>query len=142
MSNTKAFIDYSLDDNGSAAREALYAEIHDRVMSHIENKKLELAGGMLTREENSNFDVSLKLEKVEAKINRLQEELSIMEEEGCEVSDYEEKKKKLKKAKKKLKKLKEACDGGDHPDEKEDEKLVKKMVKKTCLNKEEVEDEE
>lgn len=51
MSNTKAFIDYTLQDNGHSAREALYAEIHDRVMSHIEAKKMELANGMLTREE-------------------------------------------------------------------------------------------
>ena len=53
MSNTKAFIDYAMQDNGSSAREALYSEIHDRVMAHIEAKKIEIAGGILTREEKS-----------------------------------------------------------------------------------------
>lgn len=86
MSNTKAFIDYSMQDNGAAAREALYAEIHDRVMSHIDQKKMELAGGILTTEATS-----CDMEK----------------EEG-------------------------------HEDEKEDKALVKKMVKKDCLAKEDV----
>jgi hypothetical protein len=50
MSNIKSFVDYTFQDDGSAAREILYAEIHDRVMSHIETMKLELAGGLLARE--------------------------------------------------------------------------------------------
>jgi len=71
MSNTKAFIDYSLNDNGSSAREALYSEIHDRVMAHIEAKKMELAGGMLTREEKScdmKDDMKDKIKKQRRKL--------------------------------------------------------------------------
>ena len=84
MSNTRAIVDYSLEDNGSAARDALYSEIHDRVMSHIEAKKMELAGGMLTKEEKS----------------------CSMSADDKDYDDSDDKKKKLKKAKKKLKKAK------------------------------------
>ena len=115
MSNIKAFIDYSVTDNGTAAREALYADIHDRVMSAIEAKKMELAGGMLTRESTVSVDVNEKLFKAESKVARLKEELALMEAAMCDSDDddddddseYKEKKKKLKKAKKKAKKLKE-----------------------------------
>lgn len=116
MSNTKAFIDYSMQDNGAAAREALYAEIHDRVMSHIEQKKMELAGGMLHTEAKSceYDDMKEKMEKAEKKVKKLKEELSLIEAGMCDGDndaddeEYKDKKKKLKKAKKKLKKLKES----------------------------------
>ena len=116
MSNTKAFIDYSMQDNGAAAREALYAEIHDRVMAHIEQKKMELAGGMLHTEEKScdYDDMKSKMEKAKKKVKKLKEELSLIEAAMCDGDndaddeEYAEKKKKLKKAKKKLKKLKES----------------------------------
>jgi hypothetical protein len=116
MSNTKSFIDYSIEDNGSAAREALYAEIHDRVMSHIEQKKMELAGGLVHREEKEcdYDDMKEKMKKAKKKVKKLKEELSLMEAAMCDGDhdgddeEYAEKKKKLKKAKKKLKKLKES----------------------------------
>ena len=116
MSNTKAFIDYTMQDNGTAAREALYADIHDRVMAHIEQKKMELAGGMLTREEKGcdYDDMKEKMKKAKKKVKKLKEELALMEAAACDMdgdsdnSDYDDKKKKLKKAKKKLKKLKES----------------------------------
>ena len=130
MSNTKAFIDYSLNDNGSSAREALYSEIHDRVMAHIEAKKMELAGGMLTREEKScdmKDDMKDKIKKKKKKVKKLKEELSLIEAAMCDGDndaddeDYKDKKKKLKKEKKKLKKLKESFklmeSGGDEIDE-------------------------
>ena len=114
MSNIKAFIDYSMEDNGSSAREALYADIHDRVMSAIEAKKMELAGGMLTRESRDavSENVNEKLLKAESKVARLKEELALMEAAMCDSDDddddddseYKEKKKKLKKAKKKSRK--------------------------------------
>ena len=116
MSNTKAFIDYSMQDNGAAAREALYAEIHDRVMAHIEQKKMELAGGMLHTEAKSceYDDMKEKMEKAEKKVKKLKEQLSLIEAAMCDGDndaddkEYKDKKKKLKKAKKKLKKLKES----------------------------------
>ena len=114
MSNTKAFIDYSMQDNGAAAREALYAEIHDRVMSHIEQKKMELAGGMLHAEEKScdYDDMKSKMKKAKKKVKKLKEQLSLIEAAMCDGDndaddkDYNDKKKKLKKSKKKMKKLK------------------------------------
>jgi len=90
MSNIKSFVDYTFQDDGSAAREILYAEIHDRVMSHIETMKLELAGGLLAREGA-----------------------------GCDMEKEE-----------------------DHDDEKEDKAMIKKMIKKTCLTKEDVDGDE
>jgi len=117
MSNIKAFLDYSMQDNGSAAREALYADIHDRVMAHIDQKKMELAGGILHREEKEceYDDMKKEIEKKEKKVKKLKEELALIEAAKCDMdsddeddSEYEDKKKKLKKAKKKLKKLKES----------------------------------
>ena len=86
MSNTRNIIDFAYNDQGSEMRDALYAEIHDRVMSHIEAKKQELAQSILSQEETEK-------------------------EEG-------------------------------HEDEKEDKALVKKMVKKDCLTKEGIDDNE
>ena len=114
MSNTKAFIDYAMQDNGSSAREALYSEIHDRVMAHIEAKKIEIAGGILTREEKScdmDWDDKKKeLKKTKKKVKKLKEQVSILEAANCDGSmddDVDAMKKKLKKSKKKMKKLKE-----------------------------------
>ena len=114
MSNTKAFIDYAMQDNGSSAREALYSEIHDRVMSHIEAKKMELAGGLLTREAKEcdmDWDDKKKeLKKAKKKVKKLKEQVSILEAANCDGSmddDVDNMKKKLKKSKKIMKKLKE-----------------------------------
>lgn len=122
MSNTRAIIDYAMDDNGKELRSALYAEIHDRVMGHIEAKKIELAGGVITQEEvfNESDVIIEEMERIQNKINKLREEISLLEASACEMSDddddeddeddekLEKKKKKLKKNEKKMKKLKEA----------------------------------
>lgn len=50
--NTRAIIDYAIQDDAAAMRDALYAEIQDRVHSHIEAKKQEIAQGMVTQEED------------------------------------------------------------------------------------------
>lgn len=125
MSNTRAIIDYAMDDNGKELRSALYAEIHDKVMSHIEAKKIELAGGMVTQEEVSNESDAIieEMEKTERKISKLKEQIAILETSECEMSDddddddddsdkkdkkIDKKKKKLQKKEKKLAKLKES----------------------------------
>lgn len=41
--STKNIIDYAMDDDGVKFREALYASIHDKVTTHIEQKKQEIA---------------------------------------------------------------------------------------------------
>jgi hypothetical protein len=49
--NTRAIIDYAVQDDASGMREALYAEIMDRVNSHIEIKKQEIAQGFISEPE-------------------------------------------------------------------------------------------
>jgi hypothetical protein len=49
--NTRAIIDYAIQDDAAAMRDALYAEIQDRVHSHIEMKKQEIAQGLVTTQE-------------------------------------------------------------------------------------------
>jgi hypothetical protein len=44
---TKAIIDFAYDDNGKEFRDALYAEINDRVMAHIETHKQEIASSLI-----------------------------------------------------------------------------------------------
>jgi|LakMenEpi03Aug12_release.lakeMendotaPanAssembly.Ray.scaffolds.fasta_scaffold01836_15 hypothetical protein len=50
--NTRAIIDYAIQDDAAAMRDALYAEIQDRVHSHIEAKKQEIAHGLINQEED------------------------------------------------------------------------------------------
>ena len=45
--DTRPIIDYAQDDNGVEFRNALYASIHDRVASHIEAKKQEIAQNLI-----------------------------------------------------------------------------------------------
>ena len=45
--DTRPIIDYAQDDNGVEFRNALYASIHDRVASHIEAKKQEIAHNLI-----------------------------------------------------------------------------------------------
>ena len=51
MDNAKAIIDYAMQDNGTAVRDALYAGIQDKVLAHIEAKKQEVALNMLVKPE-------------------------------------------------------------------------------------------
>jgi hypothetical protein len=45
--DTRSIIDYAQEDNGVEFRNALYASIHDRVASHIEAKKQEIAQNLI-----------------------------------------------------------------------------------------------
>lgn len=49
--NTRAIIDYAIQDDASAMRDALYSEIQDRVHAHLEMKKQEIAQGIVTGED-------------------------------------------------------------------------------------------
>jgi hypothetical protein len=49
--DTRSIIDYAQDDNGVEFRNALYASIHDRVASHIEAKKQEIAQNLIAPQE-------------------------------------------------------------------------------------------
>lgn len=58
MSNTRDIIDFAYNDQGLELRNALYAEIHDRVMSHLEAHKIDLAQSFMAQEakEDSSDD--------------------------------------------------------------------------------------
>ena len=43
MEKAKAIIDYAYNDQGAEMRDALYSAIQDKVMAHIEAKKMEVA---------------------------------------------------------------------------------------------------
>ena len=53
MDNARAIIDYAMQDNGTAVRDALYAGIQDKVLAHIEAKKQEVALNMLVKPEEN-----------------------------------------------------------------------------------------
>jgi hypothetical protein len=50
---TKAIIDYAYDDNAKEMRDALYSDIQDRVMAHIDAKKQEIARTLIARSEDT-----------------------------------------------------------------------------------------
>ena len=49
--DTKQLIDYAYQDNGVEFRNALYSDIHDRVTSHIEAKKQDVAQNLIGQQE-------------------------------------------------------------------------------------------
>lgn len=49
--DTRQIIDYAAADNAKEMRDALYADIHDRVMNHLDLKKQEIAMGLITQPE-------------------------------------------------------------------------------------------
>jgi hypothetical protein len=48
MATSREIIDYAEDDNASEMRNALYSALHDRVMSHIETHKVEIAKQLMS----------------------------------------------------------------------------------------------
>ena len=63
--NTRAIIDYAIQDDAVAMRDALYADIQDRVHSHIEMKKQEIAQGLVTQEQDYDNSEELNDEQEE-----------------------------------------------------------------------------
>jgi ABC-type Fe3+ transport system substrate-binding protein len=53
MDKARAFLDYTQNDEGTQAREALYASIQDKVMAHIEAQKQQIAQTMLQPQETT-----------------------------------------------------------------------------------------
>lgn len=49
--DTRQIIDFAAADNAKEMRDALYADIHDRVMNHLDLKKQEIAMGLVTQPE-------------------------------------------------------------------------------------------
>ena len=54
--DTRQIIDYAANDNAKDMRDALYAGIHDRVMQHIDAKKVEVARSILQPQETQSVE--------------------------------------------------------------------------------------
>lgn len=146
MSISRKIVEHALADNGDQARSSIYKSINEKVSDLLECKKIELAGGSLVSEDNSEEMEYIINEMLinEEKINKLEEEIAILEEYlsvliseeySCDDDDMDaddvadaidKKKKKLKKKEKKMDKLKEAyelleSEGVDEEGEWEDE---------------------
>ena len=50
---TRMVVDYTENDNGAGARDALYNAINDKVMAHIEAKKQEVARNLVAQHDQS-----------------------------------------------------------------------------------------
>jgi len=48
--STRNIIDYAMDDDGVKFREALYAQIHDKVSAHVQAAKEQMAKNLITPE--------------------------------------------------------------------------------------------
>ena len=77
MSNTRAIIDYALNDNGKEVKEALYNEIHNRIADTLNGLKIEVAKSMFAAEEAScDMDDESKKKKLKKKKKEKEEMIS------------------------------------------------------------------
>lgn len=51
---TRQIIDYAAQDNAKEMRDVLYADIHDRVMNHLDAAKQAVAQNMFAQEEQED----------------------------------------------------------------------------------------
>jgi hypothetical protein len=56
--STRNIIDYAMDDNGVEFRNALYAQIHDKVSAHLEAAKQAVAQNIMVSDEDSEMQES------------------------------------------------------------------------------------
>jgi hypothetical protein len=52
---TRTIVDYAEQDNAKEMRDAFYAELQNRVMAHIEDKKMEVAKTMFNQPEDEEI---------------------------------------------------------------------------------------
>ena len=64
--STRNIIDYAYDDDGKALRDALYAQIHDRIAAKFEERKQELASTLVAQEAYMPAKESKKKKAMEA----------------------------------------------------------------------------
>ena len=57
--SAKAIVDYAFDDEGVEMRNALYSAIQDRVMSHIDAKKQEIAHNLIAQPEEPEEELEI-----------------------------------------------------------------------------------
>jgi hypothetical protein len=60
MADTRQIIDYASQDNAKEMRDALYADIHDRVMDHIDMKKQEIAMNLIRQPEQEEQETPVE----------------------------------------------------------------------------------
>lgn len=60
MADTRQIIDYAAQDNAKEMRDALYSDIHDRVMGHIDMKKQEIAMNLIKQPEQEEQESSVE----------------------------------------------------------------------------------
>jgi hypothetical protein len=60
MADTRQIIDYAAQDNAKEMRDALYSDIHDRVMAHIDMKKQEIAMNLIRQPEQEEQESSVE----------------------------------------------------------------------------------
>jgi len=60
MADTRQIIDYAAQDNAKEMRDALYADIHDRVMDHIDMKKQEIAMNLIRQPEQEEQETPVE----------------------------------------------------------------------------------
>lgn len=61
----KNLIDYAYNDNGTEFRDALYSAIHDKVATHIEAKKQEIASGLMGQQFEEEFELDEEVEALD-----------------------------------------------------------------------------
>ena len=57
--DTRAIIDYAMNDDAKAMRDALYASIHDRVNAHIQAQKQVIAQSIFPEEMEDETEENL-----------------------------------------------------------------------------------
>jgi len=57
---TRQIIDYAAQDSAKEMRDELYSNIHDRVMQHIDAKKVEIAQTLIAPEQESTEEESVE----------------------------------------------------------------------------------
>ncbi len=60
---TRQIIDYAAEDNAKEMRDALYADIHDRVMNHLGAAKQAVAQNMFAPEETEEVETEVQPEE-------------------------------------------------------------------------------
>jgi len=79
--STRNIIDFAYEDDGKAMRDALYANIHDRITAHLEDKKREIAQNLISKEE-----IEIEVPEIEDEYNEYDDELN--EEQLDELSTH------------------------------------------------------
>jgi hypothetical protein len=62
---TRNLIDYAMDDNGVEFRQALYAQIHDKVSAHLQAAKQAVAQNIMADEEDYDSETEIETETTE-----------------------------------------------------------------------------